>query len=279
MIKLKTKEEVKVIAEGGKRLAAILYSIADLVKPGVSTLDLEKRAQEGIAEVGGVPAFKDYHMGGDIYFPSALCVSINDEVVHGAALPERILQAGDIVDLDIGMEWPTTEEMRTSLSLVKNPHSKNGGFFSDTCITVPVGQVSKEAKKLLSVTRDCLYAGIKEAKVGNRMNDIARVIENLAKRHGFGVVRDFVGHGVGYRAHENPDVFHFTIPENSPENIKLKEGMVICIEPMINIGSEDIVIGDNEYTALTEDGSLSAHFEHSVYISSEGPQILTKYDK
>lgn len=279
MISLKKPEEVRVIAEGGKRLALILKNIAELVKPGVSTLALEKLALDSMAAIGAVPAFKDYHMGGDIFFPSALCVSINDEVVHGAALPERILKAGDIVDLDIGMEWPANEALRKELNLVTNPHSKNGGFFTDTCLTVPVGKVSKEASKLMTVTRDCLYAAIKEARVGNRMNDIARAIEKLADKHGYGIVRDFVGHGVGYRAHEEPDVFHYSVPEKSSENIVLKEGMVICIEPMINMGSEEIVIADNNYTALSKDGSLSAHFEHTIYISSDGPQILTQYDK
>ncbi len=275
MIYLKSKNEVEAIRAGGKILRTILKKIGAQVKPGISSLVLEKIALEEIKLAGGIPAFKDYPMGGGIYFPSALCVSINDEVVHGAALPEKILKAGDIVDLDIGMEWPAHEKLREELNLPVNPHSKTGGFFTDTCLTLPVGAISPELKKLLRISRECLEAGIKMAQPGNRINDIARAIESLAELNGYGVVRDLVGHGVGYFAHEEPDVFNFTISEKSLENILLEKGMVIAIEPMINLGDYRVKTGKNGYTVFSRDGSASAHFEHTIYISENGPEILT----
>ena len=275
MIYLKREEEIEAIRRGGKILGKILKKIAAQVRPGVSSLTLEKIALEEIELAGGIPAFKDYPMGGGIYFPSALCVSLNDEVVHGAALPERIFKAGDIVDLDIGMEWPVNNELRREFNLPINPHSKNGGFFSDTCVTLPVGAISSELKKLLRVSRECLEAGIKMAKPGNRINDIARVIENLAELNNYGVVRDLVGHGVGYFAHEEPDIFNFTISEKSQENVLLKKGMVIAIEPMINLGDYRVKTAKNGYTIVSRDGLPSAHFEHTVYIGENGPEILT----
>ena len=275
MIYLKNESEVEAIRIGGKKLGAILKKIATAVKPGVSSLTLEKIALTEIELAGGIPAFKDYSMGGGIYFPSALCFSVNEEVVHGATLPERILKAGDIVDLDIGMEWPAQEELRAQFNLPTNPHSKTGGFFSDTCLTVPVGAISSELKKLLRVSRECLEAGIKMAKPGNRMNDIARAIESLAEINGYGVVRDLVGHGVGYFAHEEPDVFNFTISEKSRENILLAKGMVIAIEPMINLGDYRVKNAKNGYTIVSRDGLPSAHFEHTIYIGENGPEILT----
>lgn len=215
-------------------------------------------------------------MGGGIFFPSTLCVSINDEVVHGAALPDRVLEAGDIVDLDIGMEWPATDELREKYSAPYNKLAPHGGYFTDTCRTVAVGKIGAGAKKLLKVTRECLELGIKASRPGNKLNDIARAIETHAHKHGFGVVEDLVGHGVGYYAHEKPDVFNFIIREEATENLVLRPGMVIAIEPMINEGSWEVDTAENDYTIITADGSLSAHFEHTVAIMPEGPQILTQ---
>ena len=275
MIYLKKEDEIRAIREGGKRLSLILKKIAKAVKPGVSSADLEKLAEEEIILAGGLPAFKNYPMGGGIFFPSALCFSVNEEVVHGASLPERFLKEGDIVDLDIGMEWPVREDLRKEFNLPVNNKSKNGGFFTDTCVTVPVGKIKKELRKLIKVTRECLYAGIKEAKPGNKLNDVARAIESLAEKNNYGVVRDLVGHGVGYKAHEEPDVFNFTVADNSVENITLKEGMVIAIEPMINLGTYKVKVAKNKYTIVTSDSLASAHFEHTVYISKNGPEIMT----
>jgi len=262
--------------EGGRRLGAILRHLAAVAKPGTETADLEDLANKLITASGGASAFKDYPMGDKILFPATLCVSINNEVVHGAALPNRVLKSGDIVDLDIGMEWPVTAELRRAFRAPRNPHSENGGFFTDTCLTVGVGAVSREAKKLLQVTERCLALGIKAARPGNNLNDIARAVQDLAESHGYGVVRDLVGHGVGYFVHEKPDVFNFAIQERSPENLVLQPGLVIAIEPMINAGDWRVKLADNDYTILTDDDSLSAHFEHTVAITDGGCEILTK---
>lgn len=275
MIYIKNENEINAIREGGKLLSIILKSLVAMVKPGVSTMALEEAANKMITECGGVPAFKNYPMGGNIFFPTALCVSINDEVVHGAAWPERIIESGDIVDLDIGMEWPARDDLRKKYNLPLNKYSKHGGFFTDTCFTVGAGPISKEAKKLMTVSRECLELALKQVKAGNCLNDIGRAVENHAEKHGYGVVRDLVGHGVGYFAHEEPDVFNYTIPEKSPENTILEAGMIIAIEPMINLGTWKIKIAKNKYTILSADGSLSAHFEHTVLVTEKGFEILT----
>lgn len=276
MVYIKTKEEIRIIKEGGRRLAAILRRLKEEMKPGTSTAYLEDLAETLIKEVGGRAAFKNYPMGGGLFFPSALCVSINDEVVHGASLPDRILEEGDIVDLDIGMEWPVDESLRQKFQAPVNPHSKDGGFFTDMCATFPIGKVDKETQKLLRVTEECLHKAIKVIKPGKRINDIARVIERHAENHGYGVVRDLVGHGVGYYAHEEPDVFNFSINPDARENIVLKAGMVIAVEPMINAGDWRVKMHPNGYTILTRDASYSAHFEHTIAITEDGCEVLTK---
>ena len=236
MIYIKSSEEIRIIKEGGKRLSFILARLVKEVKPGASTAAIEEIFDKMVREIGGRPAFKNYPMGGGIFFPSGVCVSINNEVVHGAAFPDRIIKEGDIVDLDIGMEWPVLADLREKFKAPINKHSKNGGFFTDMCTTVPAGKISKEAAKLLKVSKECLDRAIKAVKPGNTINDIARAVEYYAEEHGYGVVRDLVGHGVGYLAHERPDVFNFEIDEDATENYVLKPGMVIAIEPMINAG-------------------------------------------
>jgi len=275
MIYIKTKEEIEAIRKGGKLLALILKAILAEVKPGAMTADIENLARKMMADVGGIPAFLNYPMGDDIYFPSAVCVSINNEVVHGGALPNREINSGDIVDLDIGMQWPIDEQARKKIGVKANPHSSHGGYFTDMCATVGAGKVSQDAKKLMSVTKQCLDAAISQAKPGNCLNDIARAVEKIANKKNYGIVRDLVGHGVGYFAHEGPDVFNYEISEKSKENLKLEVGMVIAIEPMINAGTYRVKVDKNNYTIITADGSLSAHFEHTVAITEEGPQILT----
>lgn len=276
MIYKKTPIEIDIIAQGGKILASILKELITEVKPGVSTLALENILVKRIKAAGGRPSFKDYDMGDGIYFPSALCASINEEVVHGTAIPGRLLKSGDIIDLDIGMEWPVDPKIRAEIGAPINKLSPGGGFYTDMCATVAVGKISQEAKKLLRVTKECLIAGINQAKVGNTLNDIGQAIEKIAKAHGYGVVRDLVGHGVGYLAHEDPNVFNYSIPVHSRENLRLEEGMVICIEPMINAGTWKVDVTDNNYTIITADNSLSAHFEHTLAITKNGPKILTQ---
>lgn len=276
MVYIKSKEEIRIIKEGGKHLSKILETIKKEVKPGAETAKIEEIFDKMVREIGGRPAFKHYPMGGGIFFPSGVCVSINNEVVHGAALPNRIINEGDIVDLDIGMEWPITPDLREKIKAPVNKHSKNGGFYTDMCATVPAGKISKEAKKLLQVSEECLYRAIKAVKPGRKMNDLARAVQDYAEGHGYGVVRDLVGHGVGYLAHEKPDVFNFEIYDDSDENITFKEGMVLAIEPMINAGDWRVKMARNGYTVITNDHSLSAHFEHTVVVTGHGCEILTK---
>lgn len=276
MVYKKSPEEIEIIRQGGRILATILKELVSEVKPGVSTLALENILVKRIKEAGGRPAFKDYDMGDGVYFPSALCASINEEVVHGTAIPGRLLKSGDIIDLDIGMEWPVDPKVREQIKAPVNKFSKDGGFYTDMCTTVAVGKISQEAKKLLKVTRECLEAGIKQARPGNTLNDIGKAIQFIAETHGYGVVRDLVGHGVGYMAHEDPNVFNYSIPQKSRENMVLEVGMVIAIEPMINLGTWKVDMADNNFTIVTADNSLSAHFEHTVAITENGPEILTK---
>jgi len=258
MITFKTKAEIVILKEGGHKLALILRQLIKATKPGVGSETLEKLALELIARAGGEPAFKNYDMGDGIFFPSALCVSINNEVVHGSAVPNRIFKSGDLVDLDIGMKWP-----------------KGNGLYTDTCYTVGVGKVSREAKQLLRVSQKSLEMALKQVKPGKTLNDIGKAVEDYIAPYGYGIVRDLVGHGVGYEAHEEPNVFNYEIGANSPENVVLKTGLVIAIEPMINLGTWRVKIAKNGYTVLTADGSLSAHFEHSVAVTDNGCQILT----
>lgn len=276
MVYKKDLEEIRIIREGGRILSQILKEMVAEVRPGVSTLALENILVKRIKEAGGRPAFKDYDMGDGILFPSALCASINNEVVHGTAIPGRLLKSGDIIDLDIGMEWPVDSKVRERVKAPINKHSDGGGFYTDMCATVAVGKISGEAKKLLKVTRECLEAGIKQAKPGNTLNDIGSAIQFIAETHGYGVVRDLVGHGVGYLAHEDPNVFNYAISPRSRENLVLEVGMVIAIEPMINAGTWKVDVADNDFTIITADDSLSAHFEHTVAITENGPEILTK---
>jgi len=276
MVYKKDLEEIRIIREGGRILSRILQEMISEVRPGVSTLALENILVKRITEAGGRPSFKDYDMGDDILFPSALCASINNEVVHGVAIPGRLLKSGDIIDLDIGMEWPIDSKVRAQFKAPVNKFSDEGGFYTDMCATVAVGKISQEAKKLLKVTRECLEAGIKQAKPGNTLNDIGQAIQFIAETHGYGVVRDLVGHGVGYLAHEDPNVFNYGIPQKSKENLVLEVGMVIAIEPMINAGTWKVDVAANNFTIVTADNSLSAHFEHTVAIMEDGPEILTK---
>jgi methionyl aminopeptidase len=274
MVYKKDQEEIRMIREGGRILSNILKEMISEVKPGVSTLVLENILVKRIKEAGGLPAFKDYDMGDGILFPSALCASINDEVVHGGALPGRLLKSGDIIDLDIGMEWPVDPQVRAAVKGPVNKFSDNGGFFTDMCVTVPVGKVSQAAKKLLKITRESLEAAIAQANPGNHLNDIGGAVQFIAETHNYGIVRDLVGHGVGYFAHEDPDVFNYLIPNRAPENVLLEPGMVIAIEPMLNLGTWKIKVAKNGYTILTADGSLSAHFEHTIAITDTGHEIL-----
>lgn len=246
MIHLKSSRELDVMRRAGSITAIILKEVAAAVRPGISTRELDVIAEKRCAELGVRPAFKGYNG-----FPACLCVSVNEQVVHGIPA-QRTIRAGDIVSLDFGV-------------IVD-------GYYGDSAVTVPVGKVSEKAQELLRVTRQCLEEGIKQAKPGNRLFDISHAIQNFVEQRGFSVVREFVGHGIGRSLHEEPQV-----PNYGPKGkgVSLKEGMVIAIEPMINAGGHAVRVENDGWTAVTVDGSLSAHFEHTVAITKDGPEVLT----
>jgi methionyl aminopeptidase len=226
----------------------ILLHLGSLIKGGIKTIDLEDECEENIKKVGKIkPAFKGYNG-----FPYCLCVSVNDEVVHG--MPgNRVLKDGDIVSLDFGILYD--------------------GFYGDAALTYKVGDIAKKTEKLLAVTEESLYEGIREAKEGNRLHDISHAIQACVEKAGFSVVREFVGHGIGRSLHEEPQIPNYG---EKGTGIRLKKGMVFAIEPMVNMGKSDVMIKNNGWTAVTKDGSLSAHFEHTIAITENGADILSR---
>lgn len=253
-----SKKEIEILRDGGKILASILNDVANLIKPGITTAEINEMAEKKIRATGGKPSFLNYRGSGITPFPSTICISINNEVVHGPASPIRSLKEGDIVGLDIGMRYP-----------------KEKGLCTDTAVTVGVGKISKEAERLINITKQSLELGIKAARVGGKINDISRAVQTCVEKAGFSVVRDLVGHGVGHSVHEEPEVPNFFIGREIG-NYKLIEGLVIAIEPMVNMGRPEVKILNDNWTVVTVDKSLSAHFEHTIVISSNGPEILTR---
>lgn len=248
---IKTEEEINIIAEGGKLISDILNKTADLVKPGVSTWDLNEFAENEIYKIGGRPSFKNYGPKKNP-FPAGLCTSVNSQVVHGIPSKDVILKNGDIVGLDIGMEYKK--------------------LYTDTAITVAVGTISGKTQKLIDTTKKCLAEAIKQAMNGNKIGDISYIIQKTAEDAGFSVVRDLVGHGVGYDVHEEPSVPCYG---KKGTGMTLQEGMVLAIEPMLCQGEHFVVFEPDGWTISTRDNELSAHFEHTVAITKHGARILT----
>jgi methionyl aminopeptidase len=246
MIILKSKSEIEKMAVACHIVAEVLELLVHAVRPGLTTLELDALAERNIRARGAVPAFKGYRG-----FPNTLCVSINEQVVHGIPSKRR-LRAGDIIGLDLGAKWE--------------------GYYGDAAVTVPVGQIPSGTECLLTTAREALYLGIKEVSPGKHLSDISHAIQRHAETQGYSVVRAFVGHGIGTALHEEPQVPNFGPPGRGP---RLKVGMVLAIEPMVNIGHADVEILDDGWTVVTADGQLSAHFEHTVAITDDGPQILT----
>jgi methionyl aminopeptidase len=246
MVILKLPEEIEKIRASNHIVAEILSMLRERVEPGVTTVDLDRLSEELARKKGAQPAFKGYKG-----YPFSLCISVNSEVVHGMP-SSRLLVAGDIVSLDFGIVYK--------------------GYYGDAAVTVPVGRVSEEATRLMKVTEQGLYQGIKEAKVGNRLGDISASIQHCVESDGFSVVRDFVGHGIGKDLHEEPQIPNFGM---RGRGIELRPGMVLAIEPMVNEGTYKVKVLDNGWTVVTEDGKLSAHFEHSVAITKNGPDVLS----
>jgi methionyl aminopeptidase len=247
MISLKSTQELNLMRKAGGITAQILEEMVEMAKPGISTGDLDKYAERRIKELGALPAFKGYNG-----FPASVCISLNDEVVHGIPSSKRFLKDGDIVSLDFGVIYQ--------------------GWYGDSARTVAVGKVKPEVQKLVDTTRECLYKGIEQCREGNRVFDIGHAVQNYVEGFGFSVVREFVGHGIGRALHEDPQV-----PNYGPKGkgLLLKVGMVLAIEPMINAGSHEVKVLADGWTAVTVDRSLSAHFEHTVAITPKGPEILT----
>jgi methionyl aminopeptidase len=246
MIILKSKSEIEKMAVACRIVAEVLKELVSAARPGLTTLDLDTLAERGIRLRGGTPAFKGYRG-----FPNTLCVSLNEQVVHGIPSKRR-LRMGDIIGLDLGAIWE--------------------GYYGDAAVTIPIGQVPPKTQELLTTAREALYLGIKEVGSGKHLSDISHAIQQHAETRGYSVVRAFVGHGIGTALHEEPQVPNFGPPGRGP---RLKAGMVLAIEPMVNIGEADVEILADGWTVVTADGQLSAHFEHTVAITEEGPQILT----
>jgi len=246
MIPLKSKEDLRMMRQAGKILARIARELFEFTKAGVSTEEINQLAERLFKKDNVQSAFKGYKG-----FPANICTSVNEEIVHG--IPgDRKLKEGDIIGLDIGINYK--------------------GYFSDTAITLGIGKISPQAQKLLEVTKSSLSEGIKQAKAGNYLYDISSAIQTMVEKNGFSVVREFVGHGIGAKLHEEPEIPNFGNPR---QGLVLENGMVLAIEPMVNIGTWQSRILDNNWTAVTKDGLLSAHFEHTVAITENGPEILT----
>ena len=248
MITLKSPREIEIMARGGKILAATLAHVRGEVRPGVTTKDLDAIAEQFIrSHEGATPAFKGLYG-----FPASVCTSINEEIVHGIPSTRRVLREGSIVSVDVGVCVD--------------------GFHADAATTVPVGEIATETARLLEVTQQALAAGVAQAKLGNHVGDIGHAVQEVAEGAGFGVVRELVGHGVGQRMHEDPQVPNHGQPHRGP---RLQAGMTLAIEPMITLGDYTTRILDDKWTVVTADGSLAAHFEHTVAITKDGPRILT----
>lgn len=253
---IKNKEEIEILREGGKRLATVLYKVAEMVAPGVSTLELDKYAYKLIKGMGDEPAFLNYKPdGARSPFPATLCVSVNDEVVHGIPHANYILKEGDIIAIDCGI--------------------KHKGMFTDMAMTMPVGEINESSKKLLEITERALEVGIMEARGGNKTGDIGHAIESFVKgqKVKYGIVEILAGHGVGRYIHEDPYIPNFG---KKNTGVKLVPGMVVAIEPMLNMGTKNVILDKDDWTFKTADGRRSAHFEHTILITEGEPEILTK---
>lgn len=253
MITIKTKEEIDLLRQGGHILAEILDLVVNEVRVGVSTAKLNQIAEDLIKQAGGRPSFKNY---GSPPFPCALCTSVNSELVHGVAKPQVILKNGDIISLDIGMQYPSV-----------------GGLYTDMAKTVAVGKISKQANKLMEVTKHALNIVEQELRPGIDLQLIAAKIQNWVEKNSFNVIRDLVGHGVGHQVHEDPQIPNYVIPNY---HVEAKQGMVLAFEPMVSAGSYEVITKEDQWTVETEDKSLTAHYEHTFAVTETGNEVLTR---
>lgn len=246
-VTIKSKKEIELMRESGKILAEVLKQLEETIKPGITTLDIDKKGEELIRSFGCIPSFLNYNG-----YPASICVSVNDEVVHGIPNKKRILSEGDIVSLDAGAIYQ--------------------GYHSDAARTIPVGVVSSEAQRLIDVTKQSFFEGIKYAKAGNHLFDISSAIQDFVESNGYSVVRDLVGHGIGTALHEEPQIPNF---KQKKRGIRLEPGMTLAIEPMVNAGKYDVWWLEDDWTVVTQDRSLSAHYENTVLITEGEPEIFT----
>jgi methionyl aminopeptidase len=255
MIVRKNAAELEKMRVSGLLVWQVLQEIGKMVKEGVSTMDLETAAARMMRDAGARPAFKGYGAAATgVPYPYVLCTSVNDEVIHGMPSHKRVLKRGDVVSVDTGVELD--------------------GYFGDSTVTFPVGEIDPETERLLKVTRESLELAIEQARPGNRLFDICGAVERHVVANGFSVVREFVGHGIGTHLHEEPQVPNYV--DRRSENPRLKEGMVLAIEPMVNAGRPETKVLSDHWTTVTRDGSCSAHFEHTVAVTADGPKVLTR---
>ncbi|MGC9504808.1 type I methionyl aminopeptidase [Baaleninema sp.] len=247
-IEIKSKREIEIMRQSAKIVATVLKEISEMTQPGMTTADLDAHAEKRIREMGAKPSFKGYHG-----FPATICASVNNEVVHGIPNPKKVLKEGDVLKVDTGAFYQ--------------------GFHGDSCVTIPVGKISPDAETLVRVAEEALYKGIEQVKAGAYLLDLAGAIQDHVEAHGFSVVEEFTGHGVGRNLHEEPSVFNFRTREMP--NVKLRAGMTLAIEPILNAGSKHTRILSDKWTAVTIDNSLSAQFEHTVLVTEDGYEILT----
>jgi methionyl aminopeptidase len=248
MINLKSPREIERMKGASRIVAEILLELREIIRDGITTAEIDRIAEEMTLKKNARPAFKGYRG-----FPASICISINDEVVHGIPSPKRMVKTGDVVGLDFGVVFD--------------------GFVGDSAVTVPIGAIPPDVQKLLTVTERCLYSAIEAAIPGNYISDVSAAVQKHADEHNFGIVRDFCGHGIGRALHEDPPVPNYVQSGKGP---KVKPGLVIAIEPMINLGTEKVKVLEDGWTVVTLDGRPSAHFEHTIAITADGPEILTR---
>lgn len=254
MITLKTKQEIDIIREGGHILSSILVELVAMIRPGVTTQELNAHAEERMIQAGGEPSFKGYKI--DKYSPGfngAVCISLNHEVVHAPPWPSREIKNGDLVKLDIGLRYK--------------------GLCTDMAVTVACGEVDAKSQELIAVTKESMVLGVQAVRLGGWISEVGKVVDKYVRRHGFSTVKDLVGHGVGHKVHEDPKIPNYFDPHLEP--VKVVAGMVLAIEPMVNMGGDDVTVLADEWTVATSDKSLSAHFEVTLAVTEEGVEILT----
>ena len=277
-VTVKTKEEIDFLREGGKRLAGILDQVALSARAGIATFELDKLAEDLILQSGGIPSFKGYRIKGAPHaYPGTICISINEEVVHGIPRNDRILREGDVVGFDIGMWYPGGKMGNRKLESGGTNFQPPASDFphplcTDMAVTIGIGKISSEAKRLIEATKKSLDIGIAQVKPGATVGDIGSEIEKFLKKNNLGIIRDLAGHGVGYELHEEPLIPNYG---SAGKGIELKEGMVIAIEPMATLGDWRVILADDGWTFKTVDHSLGAHFEHTMVVTSNGVEVLT----